>query len=954
MAITPKGIITTDFSLATDMAYGSVIQADGKFLTVGASGNTFVLARYNSNGSLDSSFNGDGSLNTLVSYPDFTSSVIVQPDGKLVVAGYKYSSSINTDFNLVRYNSNGSLDASFDGDGKVTTAVGTLSDFANSVLMQSDGKLVVAGYSYNSSGNKNMSLVRYNSNGSLDSSFNGTGKIITSVGSFPSEANVVIAQANGKLVVAGYSFNSSGNTDFALLRYNSNGSLDTTFDLDGKVTTSLGAISGYVNAVVMQADGKIVAAGYSSNATGNNDFVLVRYNANGSLDTSFDGDGKVITSVGAFSDYANSIIVQPDGKLVVAGYSYNASAYKDFSIVRYNANGSLDTSFDTDGKVITSVSNLDDYAQSVVLQADGKLLVTGTSNNDFALVRYNSNGSLDTSFTGSVNHAPTGAVTINDSTPEQGQQLTVSNTLADADNLGTITYQWKTVTTVLGSGDTYTVTANEVGKTISVLASYTDGLGNAESVSSATTSAVIAVNHAPTGSVTISGDAILGRTLTANNTLADADGLGAITYQWKTGTTVLATGNTYKLTANELGKIISLTANYTDGLGHTESVSSANSNAVTDFNYAPTGNVTITGNLIQGQILTANNNLADLDGLGAITYQWKTGTTLLGTGNTYTLSTLDIGKTINVTATYTDGLGHIESVTSLASNVITAINHLPTGIVSIAGTATQGRVLSAHHNLVDVDGLGVITYQWQADSTVLATGNTYRIAATDVGKTITVTATYLDNADHQESKTSPATALIGINTLGTASNDELLGTPGYDALNGAAGNDTLTGGLGKDLLIGGSGHDVLYGAESNDILQGGLGNDVLFGGDSNDRLEGEAGADTLTGGAGKDIFVFNAIGVDTITDFNSADDVIRLDKTIHKIFTSLLTAKNTVLISDEFVVNATALDSNDHIIYNNNTGVLFYDADGNGAGAAVKIALLGNHAALTAADFVVI
>jgi uncharacterized delta-60 repeat protein len=163
--------------------------------------------------------------------------------------------------------------------------------------------------------------------------------------------------------------------DFALVRYNADGSLDTSFDGDGKVTTDFGASTDAGNSVIQQADGKLVVAGYSDNG-GNYDFALVRYNADGSLDTSFDGDGKS-PRIWCGNDYgAISVIQQADGKLVVAGYSYNGSNW-DFALVRYNADGSLDASFDGDGIVTTAIGAANDYAQSVIQQADGKLVVAG-------------------------------------------------------------------------------------------------------------------------------------------------------------------------------------------------------------------------------------------------------------------------------------------------------------------------------------------------------------------------------------------------------------------------------------------------------------------------------------------------------------------------------------------------------------------------------------------------
>jgi uncharacterized delta-60 repeat protein len=202
----------------------------------------------------------------------------------------------------VRYNADGSLDTGFDGDGKVTTAIGASTDYGYSVIQQSDGKLVVAGTSYNGS-SYDFALVRYNADGSLDASFDGDGIVTTAIGAANDYAQSVIQQADGKLVVAGYSYNGS-NYDVALVRYNTDGSLDTGFDGDGKVTTAIGTGYDEGYSVIQQADGKLVVAGTSYNGS-SNDFALVRYNADGSLDASFDGDGIVTTAIGAGDDYGS-------------------------------------------------------------------------------------------------------------------------------------------------------------------------------------------------------------------------------------------------------------------------------------------------------------------------------------------------------------------------------------------------------------------------------------------------------------------------------------------------------------------------------------------------------------------------------------------------------------------------------------------------------------------------
>jgi uncharacterized delta-60 repeat protein len=386
------GKVTTAIGSGIDAALSVVLQSDGKIVAAGYSYNgsnyDFAVVRYNIDGSLDTTFDTDGKVTTAVGLGDDVAySVVLQSDGKIVAAGYSFNGS-NNDFAVVRYNIDGSLDTTFDTDGKVTTAIGSGTDAALSVVLQSDGKIVVAGYSHNGS-SLDFAVVRYNTNGSLDTTFSGDGIVTTAIGSGTENAWSVKLQSDGKIVVAGYSHNGS-NFDFAVVRYNTDGSLDTTFDTDGKVTTAIGSGSDEAYSVVLQSDGKIVVAGYSDNGS-NYVFAVVRYNIDGSLDTTFDTDGKVTTAIGSGSDIARSVVLQSDGKIVAAGYSYNGSNF-DFAVVRYNIDGSLDTTFDTDGKVTTAVGLGDDAAYSVVLQSDGKIVVAGFSyngsNNDFAVVRY--------------------------------------------------------------------------------------------------------------------------------------------------------------------------------------------------------------------------------------------------------------------------------------------------------------------------------------------------------------------------------------------------------------------------------------------------------------------------------------------------------------------------------------------------------------------------------------
>ena len=418
------GKVTTDMGANSDEspAYSVVLQSDGKIVFGGHSGGNgswnFAVVRYNVDGTLDTSFDSDGKVTTDigVSTEDLIYSLDLQSDGKIVVAGYSYSGG-QSDFALVRYNTNGSLDTTFDIDGKIVTDIGAaIADNARSVAVQSDGKIVVAGFS-NIGATSDFVLVRYNVNGSLDTTFDSDGKVTTDIGTNSGDtALTVVLQSDGKIVAAGYS-DVGGSGDFALVRYNVDGSLDATFDNDGKVVSDIGTLSDdAANSVVLQSDGKIVVAGYSD-ADGSYDMIVGRFNANGSLDTSFDTDGKAVTDVGSNStDTASSVVLQSDGKIVVAGYS-DVSYPNDFVLVRYNANGTLDTTFDTDGISTINISgNSIDVAQTVVLQSDGKIVVAGNSNaggsDDFTVVRYNAM-SLSATLASSSSTSSSASITFN-------------------------------------------------------------------------------------------------------------------------------------------------------------------------------------------------------------------------------------------------------------------------------------------------------------------------------------------------------------------------------------------------------------------------------------------------------------------------------------------------------------------------------------------------------------
>jgi uncharacterized delta-60 repeat protein len=396
------GVVTTPIGPGSEFARSVTVQPDGKILVAGYGANgandDFAVVRYNADGSLDTTFNGTGIVTTAIGGSDDRGySVALDPDGKIIVAGTTYDGS-SYDFAIVRYNADGSLDTDFGSTGVVTTPVGTGNDYGHSVAVNSEGKIVVAGYGSNGV-DDDFAVVRYNTDGTLDTTFGTTGIVTTPIGAADDRSFSVVVQPDDKIVVVGYAY-SGPDYNIAVARYNDDGSLDTDFNGSGTVTTSIGVFNDIGFSVTL-SDGKILVAGQSYNGT-HQAFALVRFNEDGSLDTTFNGSGKVTTDVGAGSDTGYFVTVQPlDGKILVAGVSSNGSN-NDFAIVRYNTDGSLDTSFNGTGKVTTPIGAADEVGYSIALQPDGKILVVGGAENgsdhDFAVVRYNANGSLDIAF----------------------------------------------------------------------------------------------------------------------------------------------------------------------------------------------------------------------------------------------------------------------------------------------------------------------------------------------------------------------------------------------------------------------------------------------------------------------------------------------------------------------------------------------------------------------------
>ncbi len=386
-----NGKMITQVGTSTERANAIAIRPNGKIITAGyafnavnsASNNDFALVGYNADGSLDYTFGNNAVVKTdfLTNSIEEIKAIAIQPDGKIVAAGTTGISTLSN-YAIVRYLADGSgLDLTFGTGGRVTIDISSTQDYVSGIVVQPDGKIVVGGSTVNGA-NADFSIIRLNPNGTLDTSFDGDGKVTTSMGASYNISSGIGLQADGKIVLAGYV---AGN--FGVVRYNTNGSLDNTFDADGKVNITIGPSSNEgVFGLVIQPDGKILVSG-NTNFAGTNDFAVIRLNIDGTLDTGFGNGGKFWIDINTNSeDFNPSITLHASGKIVLAG-TINTGT---IGLCRLNANGTLDTGFDTDGKMTMEIGYGVDQVKAIALQVDGKVLLAGNynngSNDDFALV----------------------------------------------------------------------------------------------------------------------------------------------------------------------------------------------------------------------------------------------------------------------------------------------------------------------------------------------------------------------------------------------------------------------------------------------------------------------------------------------------------------------------------------------------------------------------------------
>ncbi len=389
------GIVLTDIGLI-DEAMAATHQPDGKIIAAGFTGNigtySFLLTRYNEDGSLDGTFGDAGITTTSLGAGEASCNAIqLQADGKILVIGtYLVAEEGPANIALARYNTDGTLDLSYGTDGIVITNSEDSEVFDGGMRgkVQADGKLVVLGFKYEDI--LEFLLLRYNTDGTLDNTFGDEGIVTPIIGDYSDESEELnlIFDTDENILIASSAFGSGeSHTNFSIVKYDTDGALDLTFGTDGQVLTNIKTTDGvssndYGADIAFQSDGKIVVAGMIYDDEGA--FALARYSAAGVLDESFGTDGVMYTEMSAWAE-CTGMSIQANDKIIITGHASFEEYNEDFVLVRYTANGDLDPTFGTDGMVVAGLSPSADYANDIMIIDNEKILVVGTEAGEFGL-----------------------------------------------------------------------------------------------------------------------------------------------------------------------------------------------------------------------------------------------------------------------------------------------------------------------------------------------------------------------------------------------------------------------------------------------------------------------------------------------------------------------------------------------------------------------------------------
>jgi uncharacterized delta-60 repeat protein len=398
------GKITTTFGSGDEGARGAILQANGKITAAGMHNldngvnREFAIVRFIVTGNLDTTFNTIGKA--LHSFggsatDDWGHAVAIQTDGGLVMVG-RSDAAGDPDFAILRLTTSGALDTTFNTTGKVTYQfTASQMEIARTVTVDLQGRVIVGGYG-NSGTRFQAAILRLNTNATLDTTFKTIGKGLVALGSSDDSFLALTLQTNGHLLAGGVTYNGS-DFEMAVARFLTDGALDTTFSTVGSSIQSFGSgRNDWLFGVALQSNGRIIAAGSSLSGT-DADFTILRMSTDGTLDTTFNTVGKHRASVLTGSEAFHATQIQTNGNIIGAGYAWDGS--KDsFGVCRFNTDGSLDTSFFTNGKSTLAVGAAQDKAQAIAFHNDGNIMLVGRSINagnlNFAVLRLNCDGTI--------------------------------------------------------------------------------------------------------------------------------------------------------------------------------------------------------------------------------------------------------------------------------------------------------------------------------------------------------------------------------------------------------------------------------------------------------------------------------------------------------------------------------------------------------------------------------
>jgi uncharacterized delta-60 repeat protein len=790
------GIVTTDF-LGQDESHSVAVQPDGKIIAAGRTTNHIAIARYHADGTLDTTF-GDAGRVTINGPGNAVAAlrVAIQADGKIVVAGNATAIPFaDSDFAVARLLSDGSLDLSFGNGGLTTIDFGTGSDdFATDFALQPDGKAIVVGLSVDGSG-QHFVATRLNSDGTLDSSFGSGGKqTVEFAPSSTGFARSVALQPDGKIVVGGpisdpATITPDDSSDFGLARLNSDGQLDTTFGSGGKVTVDSGSTDGWSHVnLAIQRDRKILLVGTSGNGNsdsgGHLDMAVVRMDEQGILDGALGNGGIKLLSFGGERSHPTGVAIQPDGRLIISGWSESGDTSvtlvvtRDIALARLTPDGNFDPAFDEDGIQFIDFSAFDQqWAFGSTVQADGRIIVAGRSSfSDFAVARIDA---YDFSVVGTPAND---LITVSPGTQAGTLKIGVNGTVTD-----NIAVTGEVFVAGIGGSDSFTVTASLSGGLILA------GQGDADTYD-------------------ISLGNLAGKVIVADDGAVGTDHL----IVWGTAGNDEIFKDATKVTLGNpvIETVLSVGIETRDihGGGGDDLITDPGSDTTL---FGDEGNDTIVINATFGSGVTADGGegsdsyqiiAGELDGPIAIADSGTTGTdsvTIVGTAGHDTLTQTSTGLVLNGTTITLDSTVETATVDGGGGTDQVSTEGTPPVPISFLDMLVNGTSGNDHI----VINLGTLPGE------IVAKVNGQVVAQFSPTRRIVIFA-----GDGNDDIQVAGDATLPVWAYGEGGDDRIKGGAGHDLLLGGEGNDLLIGGNGRDLLIGGNGADRIVGNADDDIL----------------------------------------------------------------------------------------------------------------------------------------